>query len=153
MSKAAKFFKYENPLAKTVVTKGGLSAEDAIAAAEARVEEVRQPTLEDLDRGLAEIAALRERLGDGDAAALQSMYQEANRIVAVGGVFGLGQLGEAAYSLCELISRFQAGGRFSRAMVDVHLDGLKLLRTPDEHDETHRDQVLSGLRQVTASVG
>jgi hypothetical protein len=37
-------------------------------------------------------------------------------------------------------------------MVEVHLDGLKLLRHPDDHAEAHRAQVLSGLRQVAASV-
>ena len=152
MSKAANVFKYENRLAKTVVRKGGLTAEEAIASAEARVEEVRQPTLEDIDRGLDEIAVLRDGLGEGEPGALQQMYVEANRIVAVGGVFGLGELGEAAYSLCELIHRFQSAGRFSWPMVEVHLDGLKLLRHPDGHAEAHRAQVLSGLRQVAASV-
>lgn len=152
MSKTANVFKYENRLAKTVVRKGGLTAEEAIASAEARVEQVRQPTLEDIDRGLDEIAVLRDGLGDGEPGALQQMYVEANRIVAVGGVFGLGELGEAAYSLCELISRFQDGGRFNRAMIDVHLDGLRLLRQPDAHEAAHRAQVLAGLRQVAAAV-
>ncbi|WP_374469879.1 hypothetical protein [Phenylobacterium sp.] len=150
--KPANIFKYENRLAKTVVKKGGLSAEQAIAAAEERVEEVRQPTLDDIDRAMAEILALGEGLREPEPRALQRMYVEANRIVAVAGVFGLGQLGEAAYSLCELISRFQAGGRYSRPMIEVHLDGLKLLRQPESHAEAHRAQVLTGLRQVAASV-
>ncbi|WP_334162348.1 hypothetical protein [Phenylobacterium sp.] len=151
--KTANFFKYENRLAKTVVKKGGMSAEEAIAAAEARVEQVREPTLADIDRALHEILTLGEAQRGGVAPDLLSrMYDEANRIVAVGGVFGLGQLGEAAYSLCELIHRFQSAGRFSWPMVEVHLDGLKLLRHPDEHAEAHRSQVLSGLRQVAASV-
>jgi polyhydroxyalkanoate synthesis regulator phasin len=152
VSKTANIFSYENRLAKTVVTKGGLSADEAIAAADERVEQVRQPTLDDIDRALSEIQALGETLREPEPAALQRMYVEANRIVAVAGVFGLGQLGEAAYSLCELISRFQGGGRFSRPMIAVHLDGLKLLRQPDAHAEAHRSQVLSGLRQVAASV-
>ena len=150
--KPANIFKYENRLAKTVVKKGGLSADEAIAAAEERVEQVRQPTLDDIDRGRAEISALAGGLGDGEPRALEGMYRQANQVVAVAGVFGLGELGEAAYSLCELISRFQTSGRFSRPMVDVHLDGLKLLRQPQDHSEAHRAQVLSGLRQVAASV-
>jgi hypothetical protein len=149
----AKIFEYENRLAKTVVRKGGLSADEAISAAAARVEEVRQPTLEDIDRALAEILGLGQQLHAVDAEALKRMYGEANRIVAVGGVFGLGELGEAAYSLCELISRFEATGRFSRPMIDVHLNGLQLLRQPQDHADTHRAQVLDGLRQVVTSVG
>ncbi|HEY8618132.1 hypothetical protein [Phenylobacterium sp.] len=150
--KPPNIFKYENRLAKTVVKKGGLSAGEAIAAADERVEQVRQPTLDDIDRALGELAALGSELKGPDAVTLETMYRDANRIVAVAGVFGLGELGDAAYSLCELISRFQAGGRFSRPMVDVHLDGLKLLRQPQDHAEDRRAEVLRGLRQVAASV-
>jgi hypothetical protein len=71
----------------------------------------------------------------------------------MGGVFGLGELGKAAYSLCELVSRFQTLERFQWQMVKVHIDGLRLLRNPGDHAAAIRDEVLAGLRQVATSVG
>jgi hypothetical protein len=37
-------------------------------------------------------------------------------------------------------------------MVQVHLDGLRLLRNPGDHPAAIREQVLSGLRQLATSV-
>ncbi len=153
--KPGNVFKYENRLAKSVVSKGGMSASEALSAAQQAVEQVREPTLAEIDANLAEICALGERLkaaSGADEEALQSMYVCANRVVAMGGVFGLGELGQAAYSLCELVSRFQTLDRYQGSMVQVHLDGLRLLRSPDDHSAEIRQQVLAGLRQVATSV-
>ena len=147
-------FKYENRLAKSVVTSGGMSAAEALSKAQAAVEEVREPTLAEIDASLGEIYGLGEQMkaeGPGEDA-LQRMYVCANRVVAMGGVFGLGELGQAAYSLCELVSRFQTLDRFHFTMVQVHLDGLKLLRSPADHPAAIRQEVLAGLRQVATSV-
>lgn len=151
--KPGNVFKYENRLAKSMVTRGGMTAAEAMKAAQAAVEEVREPTIAEIDANLAEIYGLCDQLKDGtDEAALKRMYVCANRVVAMGGVFGLGELGKAAYSLCELVSRFQTLDRFQWSMIRVHMDGLRLLRTPDEHVPEHREQVLAGLRQVATSV-
>lgn len=149
-------FKYENRLAKSVVRTGGMSAAEALSAAQKAVEEVREPTIAEIDASLEEIYALGDELKAGqafDEAALQKMYICSNRVVAMGGVFGLGELGQAAYSLCELVSRFQTLERFQWQMIQVHLDGLRLLRNPGDHLAGIRDEVLAGLRQVATSVG
>jgi hypothetical protein len=154
--KPANTFKYENRLAKSVSTKGGMSAAEALSAAQKAVELVRDPTIAEIDANLAEIYDLGEQLKTADAfdeIALQKMYVCANRVVAMGGVFGLGELGQAAYSLCELVSRFQTLERFQWQLVRVHLDGLRLLRNPGEHAAAIREEVLVGLRQVATSVG
>lgn len=154
--KPANTFKYENRLAKSMTTKGGMSAAEALSAAQKAVELVRDPTIAEIDANLAEIYELGEQLQTANAfdeAALQKMYVCANRVVAMGGVFGLGELGQAAYSLCELVSRFQTLERFQWQMIRVHLDGLRLLRSPGDHAAAIRDEVLNGLRQVATSVG
>ncbi len=149
---SANVFKYENRLAKTLVQKGGMNADEAITKAQAAVEQVREPTITEIDAQLTSIYALGERLRAGrDEAALQSIYDASNRIIGTAGIFDLSELGKAAYSLCELISRFQGQNRFNEAMVRVHLDGLRLLRHPQDHSQAHRDQVLLGLRQVVAA--
>jgi len=149
---SANVFKYENRLAKTLVQKGGMNADEAISKAQAAVEQVRAPTLAEIDSDLASIYGLGERLRSGrDEAALAAIYAASNRIIATAGIFELPELGKAAYSLCELISRFQGQNRFNEPMIRVHLDGLRLLRQPQDHSEAHRNQVLLGLRQVVAA--
>jgi hypothetical protein len=153
--KPANTFKYENRLAKSVVTKGGMSASEALSAAQQAVNEMREPTIAEIDANLKEIYGLAEHMkaaGGFDEEALQKMYVCANRVVAMGGVFGLGELGQAAYSLCELVSRFQTLERFQFSMVQVHVDGLRLLRNPGDHAAAIREEVLNGLRQVATSV-
>ena len=148
-----KVFKYENRLAASLVAKGGMTAQEAVRSAEVAVEEVREPSIAEIDSSLGEIYALGAGLQSGaDEDAMRKMYVCANRVVALGGVFGLSDLGKAAYSLCELVSRFQTSGRFQWSMIRVHLDGLKLLRAPDDHPAQAREEVLAGLRQVAASV-
>jgi hypothetical protein len=80
------------------------------------------------------------------------MYRAANQIVGTAGLFDLGEMGEAAYSLCELVSRFQATGKFNLKLIELNIDGLRLLRVPESHSATHREAVLVGLNQVAASV-
>ena len=154
--KPATTFKYENRLAKSVVRSGGMSAAEALSNAQKAVDQVRDPTIAEIDANLNEIYSLGDELkvtNAFDEDALQRMYVCANRVVAMGGVFGLGELGKAAYSLCELVSRFQTLERFQWQLVRVHLDGLRLLRNPGDHAAAIRDEVLAGLRQVATSVG
>jgi len=151
--KPANTFKYENRLAKVVSGKGGMSAAEAIRGATAAVELVRDPTIAQIDANLQEIYTLADQLKAGpDEAALQRMYICSNQVVATAGVFDLADLGQAAYSLCELVSRFQTLDRFQWQLIQVHTDGLRLLRTPGEHDPEHRAAVLEGLRRVATSV-
>jgi hypothetical protein len=153
--KPAKTFKYENRLAKSVGAKGGMSASEALSRAQQAVNEMREPTIAEIDANLKEIYRLAEHMkaaGGFDEEALQQMYICGNRVVAMGGVFGLGELGKAAYSLCELVSRFQTLERFQHSMVQVHVDGLRLLRNPGDHAPAIREEVLNGLRQVATSV-
>jgi hypothetical protein len=146
-------FKYENRLAKTLVSSGGVSREEALRSAAMAVEAVREPTIAEIDAQLAKIYLLSETLRAGrDDQALGDMYIASNRIIGLGGIFGFDELGKAAYSLCELVSRFQANDRVDWPLIAVHVDGLKLLRNPDEHPAEQRRDVLEGLNRVAASV-
>ena len=53
-------FKYENRLAKSVVAKGGMSAKEALSAAQAAVDQMRDPTIAEIDANLQEIYGLAE---------------------------------------------------------------------------------------------
>src|SRR5258706_16485812 len=104
---------------------------EAARAVVAQMDHVREPTIAHIDSALATIAQMRDAMKAGpELHALEAMYAAANRIVATAGLFGLGELGEAAYSLCELVSRFQCIGRVNLKLIDVHTDGPRLLPQP-----------------------
>ena len=151
--KAPKTFKYENRLAKTVASHGGMTVGEATRAAQQQLERVRKPTIAHIDVELATIAQMRDLMKSGaDADALAKIYGAANRIVATAGLFGLEELGEAAYCLCELVSRFQSSGKFNLMLIEVNTQGLRLLRDPGNHSAADRQAALKGLKQVAASV-
>ena len=135
-------------LAKLMNQPGGLTAEEAVQAAEAKLDTIR-------DRGLAEIAAMLARVQvigaslqverDGDR--VRELYKISNALIGVAGVFGLGTVGEVAFSLCTLLDRYHSGATWSLQAVQLHLDSLRALQVAGLSNEASRD-IGSALRQV-----
>jgi len=140
---------WENRLAKLIRKPGGVKLNEAVRQAEENLKSVQDSCLEALDGYLAEIERLHVEGGSKPSeAAKESIYQLANDIHGMAGVFGLGDLGDAAFSLCELVDRLRAAGRWNAASVEVHLSALRLLRLPGGD---HGDMI-EGLRRVVARV-
>jgi hypothetical protein len=140
---------WENRLAKLVRKPGGVKLNEAVLQAEENLKSVQDSCLEALDGYLAETERLHVEGGAKPSEeAKESIYQLANDIHGMAGVFGLGDLGDAAFSLCELVDRLRAAGRWNAASVEVHLSALRLLRVPGEG---HAD-MLEGLRRVVARI-
>ncbi len=140
---------WENRLAKMIREPGGVKLNEAVRQADENLESVRDSCLEALDGYLAEIERLHSEGGASPSEeAKEQIYQLANDIHGVAGVFGLDDLGHAAFSLCELVDRLRAARRWTAASVEVHLAALRLLRHPGgEHGD-----MLEGLRRVVARV-
>jgi hypothetical protein len=144
-------FKYKNRLAKAVVRYGGMSASEAVSAAEARVELSREPALAEIDARLKEIRRLSEKLkANPDADVLPDLYVIANGLIGTAGLFGLEDMGEAAYSLCETATRLRVAGRADWTLIDIHVRALEFLRQPECCDAAHRQTVLDGLLRVAS---
>lgn len=141
-----------NRLAAMIHKPGGLKESQAVAAAEANLEALREQTVERLDAVVAALTAEADALSGFDADALDRMYRLSNEVVGVAGVFGYGHMGEAAYSLCELLDELRARESWSDAMVRVHLQTLRLLRQRGgpAADPQACAAILEGLRQVAA---
>ena len=139
-----------NPLAGLIDKPGGLRVSEAVAAAEANLESVRGPALERLDAILAEMEACAGAVAGHDAAALDTLYRLSNEVVGVAGVFGYAPMGEAAYSLCDLLDVSRAAGAWRAAAVAVHLRTLRLLRSQGgpAADPAACQALLEGLRQL-----
>ena len=141
-----------NRLAAMIHKPGGLKESQAIAAAEANLEGLREQTMERLDAVVAAMAAEADALSGYDAEAVDRMYRLSNEVVGVAGVFGYGHMGEAAYSLCELLDNLGARKAWNWPAVQVHLNGLLLLAEPDNVPPQARKSVVDGLRQVCRRV-
>ncbi len=139
---------WTNRLEKLLREPGGISVGDALRKAAENLESIRETSLSGLDERLHKIEQLRRDAGrKASAEAKEAIYRLANDIHSIAGVFGLAQLGEAAFSLCELIDRQRAHGRWSPEAVDVHLAAFHIFRRPD--DQVDGEAVLAGLRQIT----
>ncbi len=135
-------------LARLLAEPGGMRMVEAVAQAAQNLERVRDDCLDSIDRHLGEIERLCEQAGRTPSSELKDeIYRSANEIHGMAGVFGLHELGEAAFSLCELIDRLQASHGWRSDAVAVHLSALRLLRRPERLD--HPETVLDGLRRVT----
>ncbi len=144
-----RFFKPHNPLAKMVQKTGGKEVAKAIEDAAANLESIRDSTVAAVD---ADIAAVEKLLGgDGRPAQgdLQKAYRQCNAIAGIAGSCGLNAVGQAAFSLCELLDRLVTSGGWNIEAVTVHLNGMRLLRggVGDAAEQT----VLDGLRKVTVA--
>lgn len=151
---AVQFLFPENRLAKMVWRPGGVSFREAMEAAGANLEAMRDELMAALDENLARIEALWVDPALPENGRLQSeMYERSNFIAGLAGHCGLAELGEAAFSLCELLDRLIGGARWSKQAMLVHMDALKLLRTLDaEAPVEARAAVVEGLRQVAERV-
>ena len=106
---------------------GGLTADEAVTAAEANLESLRGRGLEEIATAVERMHAIGDTLKAGSNEAAQTeLYTLSNFLVGVAGVFGFAGLGEVAFSLCTLLDRMRISASWSMASVQIHLDSLRL---------------------------
>ena len=141
---------WTNRLTKLIREPGGVKVEDALEQAKVNLETVRESSLVAVDARLSEIEELHRQAAAGITPALRdAIYAQASDIHSVAGVFDLADLGEAAFSLCELVDRLRVLDRWDPQAVEVHLYALRLFREPQPQGG---EAVLEGLRRVTGRV-
>ena len=143
----------ENRLAKLTLAPGGMTEDAASAAAAANLETIRDECVAQVDR---EFDLLKRAAADPHVKNVpllqREMYAHANVIAGVAGCCGLGEMGEAAFSLCELIDRQLARGAWSDRALTVHLDGMGLLRGGgDDLAPEARKALIAGLRHIAVN--
>lgn len=146
--------KFENRLSKLIKLPGGKTVEEATQDAETNMDSIRGKILTAMDKKVQHLldSAAAVTL-DPNPQALTDCYNVANEIFSIAGAYGKAQMGEAAYSLCELIDRSREAGKWSDPAFQAHMDALRLMR----HDETEGGQearkvVLAGLKSVVDAV-
>ena len=154
MTSTARTFTIENKLGKIAREPGGRRPEDAIRAAEGRVEGVRGASTASLTEKSEQMSALAARgRAENDASVLGGIYDISNAIYGIAASFGLTALSEAAFSLCDLADYFRSGEPANWPAIDVHIDGIRLLTSlGDKAGAAGAESILEGLRRVRARV-
>jgi hypothetical protein len=148
---AATFIAWENRLAKMVKEPGGVRIGQALDQAGQNLDTIQEQCLEAMD---AQIDEMERLCADGGRQPPEDtknqLYDLGNDVLAVAGAFQLAELGQAAFSLCELVDRLRSRGRWNQAAVEVHLSAFRLLRQPDPGAD--RSSVILGLKGLTDRV-
>ena len=148
----AKFTPWKSRLSKIMKQPGGTTIRGALKDAKRNLEKLRLECIAEIDAKLGEIqqkfGQAQERPVDAD---IDVFYRLSNDIIGMAGLFDLEELGEAAFSLCELLDRLKSSGQWDWPAVEVHLSAIILLRraTPGAKEN---QSILSGLRKLTARV-
>jgi hypothetical protein len=143
----------ENRLAKVVWLPGGKTIAQALDDAQANLEEIRAEQLGLLNSKLDELQALGKQSEKSPTLAnIEGLYALSSEVIDIAGLFGLPELGHAAFSLCELLDRLKSRKAWNWPAVQVHLHGLLVLADLDKTPPEGRQDVVEGLRQVCQRV-
>ena len=139
----------ENRLSKVIWIPGGKTIAQALEDAQIGLDEIRGESLDILRAKMEAIQALgRKAEKNPTPADVKALYLLSSEVLDTAGLFGLPELGQAAFSLCELLDRLGARKAWNWPAVQVHLHGLLVLADPDKIPPEGRQTVVDGLRQV-----
>jgi hypothetical protein len=131
---------------------GGPPREQALDDAKAQIDEIT-PDLEGwLDAEVRDFAGYIENAGGGERQAdwIEIANGRSRQLRDIGGTLRQPLLSYIADSLCELLDSIAAGGEFSMASIECHVDAL-LLSRQDQYrhiDPSDVPELTKGLRQV-----
>ena len=149
-----RYINYENRLAKQITAPGGKHVEAALADAEEGLKSLALPLLAEIDNRLAMLASVGEDAGhEPRTEDVEAVYGNAREIAGLAGYCGMDEVGAAAVSLCNLLDRSRATGRWHGEGMRVHVATLRLLREKGgEIDPQTRVTVLKRLEVMVEKI-
>ena len=143
----------ENRLAKAVWTPGGKTIAQALDDAQSELEVLCGESLDVLRGKVEALQALgREKQAAASIDDIQTLYNLSSEVLDIAGLFGMDELGQAAFSLCELLDFLASHRAWNWPAVQVHLHGLLMLADPAKTTPASRAAMVEGLRQVCARI-
>ncbi len=141
-------------LASLIEQPGGVSVRKALNEAVVVLEPMRKEALSLIDGHIKVLEALVEAgIGNDREGYLRQLYERATAVLDSAGPFDLEDVCAAAYSLCELVDRYERTGvACDERAVAVHVRALRLLVTMGSGTPEARLPVLEGLQRVLARV-
>lgn len=139
--------------AKLVRQPGGMTEDEAVRAADANLESIREKLVAEIEATLERMHAVAGALGDAPGApALEELYKAANSVIGMAGAPSLRTLGQVCHSLCELIDRLQTTGAWNAAAVRLHMDSLRVLRPGTAEDAARQEAIVAALKRVVGRI-
>ena len=132
-------------LQRQMARPGGIDIEAAVAAAEQGLEGRREETLRVIQD---KVQALSAFCAGRPAAPEAELYAIASVLVDTAGFRDMPAFYEAAYSLCEVVSRMSAAEAWSWPSIDVHVHALSLILGEGGGASDANSTLLAGLRAV-----
>ncbi|MBB1180435.1 hypothetical protein DSM05_14865 [Pseudomonas sp. FW305-3-2-15-E-TSA4] len=132
-------------LQRQMARPGGIDIEAAVAAAEQGLEGRREETLRVIRDKVQALAAF---CAGRPAAPEAELYAIASVLVDTAGFLNMPAFYEAAYSLCEVVSRMSAAEAWSWPSIDVHVHALSLILGEGGGASDANSTLLAGLRAV-----
>jgi hypothetical protein len=141
----ARTFKYRTNLARKMSAPGGRSVADAVAGADAGLEQHRTAAMAAL---VDCVAALEAACAAQSLGGERGVYDQAAALLDMAGFFDTGPLYKAAFSLCELSDRMIEAGAWNWPSVAVHVRALRLILADDCRETEQAALILDGLSTI-----
>lgn len=125
---------------------GGVSVDIALRRAQHAIEHYRGRANNALADKVSELEAIARTRGEANS---EHIYELATFVLDIAGIFAP-PLCRAANSLCDLVHRMSAAGRWDWPSVDVHVSSMRLLMDKFDDKDLTVLSVLSGLSAVVA---
>ncbi|MDB5438441.1 MAG: chemotaxis protein CheE [Caulobacteraceae bacterium] len=152
MTNAARVYKIENRLAKSIQLPGGRTVADALRSADERVGRMKAVCMTAVGAKIAAMSGFSARGQAGQAPeAMTEIYGLADEIIALTGAVGLADLANAAHCLCDLTDRFRHSASPAWPAINIHIDGLRLLSV-ENRPLAERQAILEGLHQLASHI-
>lgn len=131
---------------------GGVAREQALARAQAQVDELKPEFTDWLNRELQELKATLSQIdgNSNDRLSLENAYRSSSQLRDVGATIGFELVTFIANNLCEILDAIKAGAAYDQDVIDCHLNAFFLARS-DSYRHLRPEQVpemASGLRRV-----
>ena len=148
---AVRFIRRENALGKLLRLPGGERISQSLERANANLASIRDAWLIEMEASFRVMEGLLAGSGRPSQEALAEALQRSNEIGGLAGTYGLEAMGEACFSLCELLDNMITEETWSAEAVAVHLHALLLLKSFT--GDAEGNEVLLGLRKVAKFAG
>lgn len=142
-----------NRLAQLVLNNGGKTLDEAVAAARARLEEIKHIAFEGIETAIAALEKLMTEAGEGDLTEvqMQDVLSYTDRLLTLADAFDFRPLRSVARSLADLALGLKATNVRAAEPIAVHVRAARLLapNSPPVAEEEAR-RLLDELRRLVA---
>jgi chemotaxis protein histidine kinase CheA len=148
----ARVFHVDSRFVRMARRPGGVTREQAMADAQAHIEELKTEFADWLDRELDGLrtALAQLEIDPSDMTMVDHANSNCLQLRDLGATMGFELISFVAESLCAILETIKAGAAYDKDMIDCHIDALFLVKT-DKYRELTPGQVpemSSGLRRI-----